>query len=81
MNPERCLSENSHDQSISSVNPGKLHVVRQLIRRNSFQNKLAGVSKLAFISFQRDRQKADPHRHDKQKDQTKENPGPPSVLR
>src|SRR4051794_32234895 len=81
MNSRRRLSENRHEQSIGSIYARQLHVIDELIRRNSFENKLARIGVLTFVPFQGNRQKTDPHEHDKQKDQTQANPGPPSALR
>src|SRR3954449_9057391 len=81
MNPKRRLSENRHEQSIGSINARKLHIIDELIRRNSFENELTRIGVLTFVPFQGDRQKANPHKHDKQKDEAQANPGPPSALR
>ncbi len=59
MNTSDCLSENRHHHGISGIRSGKLHVVSQLVWRNSLQHQLTGVSIFAFVAFQRDLQQPD----------------------
>ena len=49
MNPESCLSEDGHEQSIGSINPREFDSIDQLIRWNPFENKLAGIGVLTFV--------------------------------
>ena len=46
------LTENGHDDCISGVRAGELHVVGFFVRGNALQDELAGIGVLAFIPLQ-----------------------------
>src|SRR5271157_4217980 len=46
------LSKHSEDRSISRIGPRQLHVVGELIGRNTLQNELTGICVLALIALQ-----------------------------
>ena len=76
MNSGWGLSENRHQQSISGVGAGEFDVIDQLIGRDAFEDKLAGIGVLSFVSFQRNRQKPDPNANHKQHRQSQADPRP-----
>ena len=53
MDRGRSLSEDGQDPCISGVGAGKLHVIGELVRGNTLQDKLSCISVLAFITFER----------------------------
>src|SRR6266446_9347478 len=51
MNSSDCLSEDRHDQSVSSIGSRKLHVVSQFVRVDALQHELTGISVFAFVAL------------------------------
>jgi hypothetical protein len=66
MNAGSGLAEDRHDQRISRVGPGQLHIVRQLVGWDALEQQLAGVGEFAFVTFKRKLQKPDADGCDKQ---------------
>ena len=54
MDSPRSLSEQRHDQAVGVVCPWELHVVRELIWRDSVKNKLSRVCILSLVAFEWD---------------------------
>ena len=52
MNSGDCLSEDRHEQSVGGISPRELHVVSQLIWRNTLQHQLTRISVLSFIPLE-----------------------------
>ncbi len=69
MNSHRSLPEHSHDQCIRYIDSRELDVVHEFVGRNALENEVAGISVLAFITFQGNGQKPDPHRYYENHDQ------------
>ena len=45
------LAEERHNEGVNGTGAGELHAVGQLVGGNAFEDELAHVGKLAFISF------------------------------
>jgi hypothetical protein len=77
VNPPRRLSENRHDQRVRVVRAGELHVVRDRVRRDAFQDQPPRVRVLPLVPFQRDIGDAKPDVRDEghRGDDREERPG------
>ena len=74
MNSDDCLSEDRHDHGISGIGSGKLHVVSEFVWGDALQQKLAGISVLAFVAFQRNSEQSNSDRDSKAKDDYRQGP-------
>src|SRR4029077_16930767 len=52
------LSEEKHRNCVGDVSSRKLHAVSQLVRRNTLQQKLTGISVFSFVAFKRNSEKS-----------------------
>src|SRR6266513_5091624 len=52
MNSGDCLSEDRHEQSVGGISPRELHVVSQLVWRNTLQHQLTRISVFSFIPLE-----------------------------
>ena len=51
MNSGDGLSKDRHDHGVGSISARELHVIGELVRWNTLQNELTGISVFAFVAL------------------------------
>src|SRR5262249_37098655 len=74
MNPSNRLSKERHDHGIGGVSARELHVVGELVRRDTLQYELAGICVFALVAFGRNSQEVDPDCNDQSKHDCRQSP-------
>src|SRR5215467_12579990 len=68
MNASDCLPKNRHYQRIGCIGSRELHVVSELVGRDTLQHELPGIRIFAFVALQGNSEKSDANSDHKTKD-------------
>ena len=74
MNRMNGLSKDRHDERICGISARELHVINKLVRRDTLQYELAGISVLALVAFERNSQETNPDCSDESKNDCRQTP-------